>query len=177
MKINDESIKNVLNMMADNIGKENVELYKKIIENNGIKKLDDVDDFYIIMMYPFEQFLKGLIHCEISKNKEAQFFLLNYDFIEHQFNKIIVDTEGSPCSSDKSRTIMRRLFTWFDKGTQIEFDYSGEYTYHLPKNVFTTHDEIIEFYNGVKNLYYGNYKSYLEALKKTLSKGEDSLKK
>lgn len=170
MKVNDESIKNVLNMMSDNIGKENVELYKKLIEQNGIKKIDDVDDFYIMMVYPYEKFLKGFIQVEISKNDEVKFLLLHYNFVEYQFQKIIVDTEGSACSADKSRTIMRRIFNWLNKGEKIEFDYNGEYTYHLPKKVFTTHDDIVSFYEAVKNLYYGNYKPYLEALGKIITK-------
>jgi len=173
MKINDESIKNVLNMMSDGIGKENVELYKKLIEQNGIKKIDDVDDFYIMMIYPYEKFLKGLIQVEISKNDEVKFLLLQYNFVEYQFQKIIVDVEGSACSADKSRTIMRRIFDWLNKGEKIEFNYEGEYTYHLPKTVFTTHEEITEFYDGVKNLYYGHYQKYLIELKKVMSKLEN----
>lgn len=173
MEINNDKIKEVLDLMSDGIGKENVELYKKLIENNGIKKIDDVDDFYIMMIYPYENFLKGLIQVEISKNNEVNFLLLHYNFVEYQFQKIIVDVEGSACSADKSRTIMRRLFNWLNKGEKIEFDYNGEYTYHLPKTVFNTHEEITEFYDGVKNIYYGHYQKYLTELKKVMSKLEN----
>ena len=173
MKVDESSIKNVLSAMSESIGKENVELYKKLIEEKGFKKdLTDIEEFYFGLIYPFEQFLQGLIQCEISRNREVQFLILHSQFVERQFNKLFVDVEGSACSADKSRTIIRRLFLWLNEGKRIEWDYKGEYTFHLPKKIFTTHDEIVEFYKGIENLYYGNYKLYLEALKKILSKIE-----
>jgi len=172
MKINEDSIKNVLTAMTNSIGKENVELYKKLIEGSGFKKITDVEEFFYALVYPHKNFLKGLIDYEISKNDSVKFIYLNNNFVENNFVKIIQDVEGSACSSDKSRTIVKRLCNWFINGERIEWDYSGEYTFHLPKKVFTTHDEIIEFYKGLENLYYGNYKSYLEALKKTLANAE-----
>ncbi len=170
MELNENGIKNVLSAMSESIGKENAELYLKLIEGSGIKKITDIEEFYFGLMYPHEQFLKGLIQVEISKNREVQFLFLHSQFVERHFNKFIVDIEGSACSADKSRTILRRLLLWFDKGERIDWNYEQEYTYHLPKKVFTTHDEVIEFYNGVQNLYYGNYKLYLDALKKIISK-------
>ena len=172
MKINEDSIKSLLNSMVDGIGKENVELYQKLIEGSGFKKVENIEEFFFMLIYPHKQFLKGLIDCEISKNNSVKFLYLNHEFIENNFVKIIQDVEGSACSADKSRTIINRLCNWFINGERIEWDYSGEYTYHLPKKVFTTHDEIIDFYKALENLYYGNYKSYLEALGKIMSKLE-----
>jgi len=165
-----DAIKNVLNAMSDSIGKENVELYQKLIEGSGIKKVEDIEEFFYMLIYPHQKFLKGLIDCEISKNDSVKFIYLHHNFIEYNFVKIIQDKEGSACSADKSRTIIRALCNWFIKGERIDWNYEQEYTYHLPKTVFNTHEEIIDFYNGLENLYYGNYKSYLEALKKVISK-------
>lgn len=176
MKINDDSIKNVLELLSDSIGKENVEIYKKIIEERGFKNITNTEEFYFGLIYPYEKFLKGLIQTEISRKERIKFLLLHSKFIENQFNKIIVDVEGSACSSDKSRTIMKRLYLWFNEDIRIYWDYDGEYTFHLPKKVFTTHDDVVSFYESIENLYYGNYKKYLIELKKIMSKLENEKK-
>lgn len=176
MKINDDSIKNVISMMADSIGKENVEIYKKLIDEKGFKNITDTEEFYFGLIYPFHKFMKGLIETEISRKDKIKFLLLNSRFIENQFNKIIVDIEGSACSSDKSRTIMKRLYLWFNEEKRIDWDYQQEYTFHLPKKVFTTHDDVVSFYEAIENLYYGHYKNYLVELKKVMSKLENEKK-
>jgi hypothetical protein len=51
---------------------------------------------------------------------------------------------------------------------EISWDYSAEYTYHLPKQIFTTHSEIIEFFNGIHHLYYGNPDAYIKAMANSL---------
>jgi hypothetical protein len=49
---------------------------------------------------------------------------------------------------------------------QTHNDYAFE-VLHLGK---AQHEEIVGFYKGLENLYYGNYKLYLEELKKIISK-------
>lgn len=164
MKVDNESIKNVLSGMLGNIEQDKIDLYHKIISENEKIKIDDYDTFYYSLIYPYKQFLEGLISVELSNKREVKFILLHSQYIERHFNKIIVDKEGSACSSDKSRTIVRRLMNWFEKGERIEFDYEGEYTYHLPKTVFKTHEEIVAFYEALENLYYGNAQKYLNEM-------------
>jgi len=163
-------IKEVLEALGDSIQKKNIELYKKLADEAVNHDIDTPEDFYMSLIYPHENFLKGLIQTEISKNHEVIFLLIHSNYVENHFVKFIKDIEGFACSADKSRTIMNRLLKWFKDGSRIEFDYNAEYTYHLPKSVFTTHDEIIEFYEGVKRLYYGNSKEYLVAIKNIYSK-------
>jgi hypothetical protein len=104
------------------------------------------------------------------------FIFSNYNFIEHHFVYWIKEVEGWQCSADKSRTIVKRLLAFYKEGTKIEFDYSGEYTFHLPKIIFTTHDSIIEFYKGLKDLKYGNPTNYLAALKSLIDKKNTEIK-
>ena len=65
---------------------------------------------------------------------------------------------------------MNRLYTWFKDNKEIVFDKDEEYTYHHPKIVFTTHEEIVSFYNALHYLYYGNPKQYLSMLSEMLTK-------
>lgn len=50
-------------------------------------------------------------------------------------------------------------------GKKITFDYDAEYTYGYPKSVLKTHDEIINFYKGLKSLYYGKPTDYLNSMR------------
>jgi hypothetical protein len=158
-------IKEVLNFMADSIEQKEIELYGKLIDEKCFDKIEDVQDFYLGLIYPHEQFISGLIKSEISKNKDVVFILENSQFIEHNFRYWVEKIEGMACCADKTRTILRRLVEFYKNGTKIEFDYTAEYTFHLPKVIFKTHESIVEFYEGVKSLNFGNPTRYLNALK------------
>lgn len=174
-KIDDNKIKSVLNAMIGSIEKENVELYKKLSESIKYEAdKDSVEDFDLKIIHPFKSYVKGLITVEISEDRDVQFILMNYNFIERNFKNLIETIEGSACCADKSRTIVKRLYHYFRDGKQIEFDYSGEYTYHLPKIIFKTHDDIIKFYIGLKDIFYGDYRKYIQALDETLKSAKKS---
>ena len=158
-----ESLEKVLTCMFKGIEKENADLYKSLKEKINVQT-KDLEDFYFSLLYPFEKLMSGLISVEISNNKGIEFIYMHSQFIERHFQRFIQDIEGSPCCADKSRTIIKRLVKWFLKGERIEFDYTQEYTFHLPKKVFKTHDEIIRFYEGIESLYYGYPLKYMEAL-------------
>jgi hypothetical protein len=165
-------IKEVLNFMAGSIEQKEIELYGKLIDEKCFDKIEDVQDFYLGLIYPHEQFISGLIKSEISKNKDVVFILENSQFIEHNFRYWVEKIEGMACCADKTRTILKRLVEFYKNGTKIEFDYSDEYTFHLPKVIFKTHESIIEFYEGVKSLNFGNPTRYLNALKSLITNAE-----
>jgi len=157
-------IKDVLNLMFDSIGGKEIELYNKLIDEKCFDKVESFDEFYLGLIYPHKQFISGLIKTEISKNSDVIFILINSQFIERHFNYWIDKIEGMVCCSDKSRTIVTRLLEFYKNNSIIEFDYNAEYTYHLPRVVFNTHDTIIEFYEALKSLIYGNPTKYLNCL-------------
>lgn len=161
-----ESIKNVLNAMADGFKKDEVDLYKKLIGDIKIENIDNVRSFHLGLIYPYGKFIRGLISCEISKNEDVQFILASSDFVEHHFEYWIERVDGTSCCADKTRTILNKLVDFYKNGTKIEFDYTQEYTFHLPKNVFTTHEDIVGFYEGVRLLHFGNPIKYLNEIKK-----------
>ena len=159
-------IKGFLDAFSGNLETENIALYRKIMEESMLEgKFNDYESFHLSVIYPFENFIEAFIKTEISDNFDVQFLMTQSQFIERHFEKMINRKDGFGCCADKSRTIMKRLIQFYTDGTEIVFNYDAEYTFHLPKNVFTTHDEIIEFYTALKQLYYGNHESYVLALK------------
>jgi hypothetical protein len=158
------SIKSVLDGIVKSVGEKQVKLYKSLIDQSYINKVEDINDFYFALIYPFETFLSGLIKTEISQNEDIEFILKHSRFIENNFEKIIHNIEGMTCCADKTRFIMRGLFGFYKTKELIIINYDQEYTYHLPKKVFTDHNSIINFYEGLKHLYYGNPERYLTEL-------------
>jgi hypothetical protein len=167
-----EDVKNVLDNLVNSIGKKEIELYKKLIDEKPIENINDYEDLYYMVIYPFKQFVSGLIKTEISENNDVIFILQNSQYIDRHFAKLFINIEGSACSSDKSRTIVRALIHFFKNGEKINFNYEQEYTYHLPKKIFKDHDSILEHYEGLKQLYYGNPEKYLNSILKLKGKTE-----
>lgn len=168
-------IKKTINGLANAFDQEEIE--KARLENQETIDLyaevataiNPVEDFYYRISFPNERKTSGLLKINNIQNEKAIWVLTHADFIENQFKKMIVKYEGSPCSADKSRTIMRRLFFFYHLGQNIIFDYNGEYTYHLPKTIFKTEESIIAFFDAIMSLYYGDPTKYLEQLKNLLS--------
>ena len=159
-----KDLKIVLDALHNSIDEENKELYKKIIQSSKIKQFNDYDEFFYMILYPFQKFIEGLIKTEIADNNDVVFLYRNSQFVERQFQKLIETKEGSACCVDKSGTIMKRLVKFYTTGEKIEFDYNAKYTYHLPKNIFNNHESIIDFYKAVKQLFYGNNITYLKEI-------------
>lgn len=160
-----EKIKDFLNSLSDSIEKEKIELFEKIIDSSQIKEYDTPDEFYYAILYPWNNFLKGFLKSTIKANKDVEFIFMNSKYIDRHFCNLFEKYEGSACCADKSRTIINSLLKYYSDGEKIVFNYDSEYTYHLPKKIFKSHDHIIQFYEGLKNLLYGNPQYYLEALK------------
>lgn len=173
MNITNETIKATLEGMFDSISKENIELYKRLKDETKGIEIKNPEDFYFQMVYPFEKYLEGLVSFELSDTEKSQlgklqFLLINSRFIESHFEKLIIMKEGTGCCADKSRTIINALFVWFKDGIKINWNYQQEYTFHLPKKIFKDHDSIIEFYDGIHQLYYGNLEKYLKTFHKIM---------
>lgn len=171
MKVTQDDIKNVLDSMLGKIDEDSIELYKKLIANNI--EIEGTEDFYYKLIYPHKQFLHGLIRTTISSSEDIIFLLINSRYVESHFNKLIITKEGLGCSSDKSRAIINGLFNFFKTGKEIKWNYEQECTYHLPKNIFISQEEILTFYRAIKHLYYGNCEQYIKYLQTIISPTEE----
>ena len=169
-EITTEKIVQAMESMVDIFHKEEDDFYKELSKNVKPKEIENYEDFYRQLIRPAEKYWSGFIRTEIGKNNDLDFFLINSSFIEQNFKFWIINKEGSACSSDKSRAIMNRLYGWIKDEQRIIFDENEEYTYHHPKKVFTTHDEIDAFYLGLHHLHYGNPQQYLSIISELVKK-------
>ena len=156
--------------------KERKDIYLNLKENQTVKEAidlinkKDIDGFYYKILYPFNKFTSGLIETEISTKKEIIFLLKNSEFVENHFSKLFEQIEGAACSADKARTVQSALLDFYLTGNEIKFDYSQEYTFHLPEHIFTDHKSIIDFFKSLELLFIGYFDNYINELKKILEK-------
>lgn len=159
-----QDLTNFLDSMIGSLEQEEIDLFKQIIKTSEIDNLKGYEDFYYSVIYPFDKFVNGFIKSKIANNNDVVFIIKNQKYIKNNYTRIIEQKEGVQCVADKSRTIIKSLLNYYKNGEEISFDYDQEYTFHLPKEVFKTHDHIIKFYKGLKSLWYGDNRKYLEAL-------------
>lgn len=169
-EISSESISKALMGLVEVFHQEENDFYKELSKDVKKTDIDNHEDFYRKLVRPAEKYWSGFIRTELSENKEMDFFLIHSSFIQNNFRYWIEKKEGSACCSDKSRAIMKRLYNWFKDDKEIVFDKDEEYTYHHPKKVFTTHEEIVSFYDALHYLHYGNPNHYLSTISKMLQK-------
>lgn len=122
------------------------------------------DRFYLALLYPLTQVVRGLVNEQVGRCQEAEFLLMQRDFVSSHIRKLIEQHEGWPCSADKVRTIMRAALSFYIDQKQIEFNYQGEYVFHLPTKILNDQASILGFVNGLKHLYYGDPEPYLQQL-------------
>lgn len=165
------SVENIITSLFASIAKDNIDLANACkgdpFIDEAIKKYEDgPEEMFFSFGHKLDSLVDGVLllaNPEISSKEK--FLFAKYDFVDSQLCKLFERVEGSACSADKSRTIIRLLVHHFKSGELIELNYSQEYTYHLPKKILRTHDEILSFFNGIFGLYYGNFEPYLNCLK------------
>lgn len=173
-------MKEALTSIFDALTKNSAQGFNAVRDMPLIKKAFELaqsgryEEFYFALQYPFDEMVDALVDSAVLHGQEARFLMKHAQFVEGQFEKIIEKNEGSACCVDKSRFIMRSLFNHFTTGNEIELNRAQEYTYHLPKKVFTTHEQIVGFFDGVMRLYYGQYEPYIKALSVVLDSARAS---
>ena len=124
----------------------------------------DMRGFYYSFMYPLDQLLEGMLASAIPNSEDAHFIFKNSQFVDAHFRALIVKYEGNSCCADKTRTVIRALLEYLTTGKEIGFDRSQQYTFHLPKKVFASHQEILEYFKAIQRLFYGQSEAYLAVL-------------
>lgn len=179
-----KDIKTVLSLIAEVKDIENKDLFEKILETyKPNRSFKDAEEFYDIVWLTYEEFTEQLIKLKFqekltknSKLDDLVFLYQHESYFKSHFCKLFEQYEGWGCSADKARTILRALERFFITGKEIQFDYSGEYTYHLPKKILSNHKEILDFYYGLTHLYFGNPFKYLELLANLAGIGKVEIK-
>lgn len=163
-------IRKVLGGLFASIDDGNKDSYESVASTPAVQKAvegvrqDSLSSFYFSLIYPLSNMVDGLLAKELPLSRDAQFLFKHSEFVESHFLALIVKFEGSACSSDKSKTVLRRLLGYLKTGEEITFDYTQEYTYHLPKRVFTDHGEITRFFAALRQLYHGNSEQFIKTV-------------
>jgi hypothetical protein len=122
------------------------------------------ETFYFSLPYELNQLVDAILEAELPGNGNAQFLMGHSSFVSNHLDSIFQKFEGSACSHDKTKTVMRALMRFFTTGEPISFNYDQEYTFGLPKKVLKSHDSIVQYINSLHHLYYGNSDHYLTAM-------------
>ncbi len=86
----------------------------------------------------------------------AIFLVINYDFVFKHFEHLLDTLEGGDAKC-KTRWVLERLFRYFTEGLRIVS--SGD-TPGVPKVIFQSTEEIVDFFVSVRKLYSGNASDY-----------------
>lgn len=167
-------IQDVITAILNNVDQDKMTLFASLRDHPTLQEAQafarngQAERFLYALPYPLERVVDGLLQTVIPGKQEAQFILQRYTFLNSHFENILQRREGMPCCADKSRTILDRLLQYYLTGKEVVFDPNEKYTFGHPTTVFTTHLEIVEFFEGLYGLYYGNPEGYLKSLKTTL---------
>lgn len=167
-----EEFKEIISGFGSFIEKKNLELFEKLIDAEMFAEINNGDNFYMQFIYPYEKLLSGIAKAK-GWNDDFSFFIKNHYTIEHHFQNNIQQFEGSACCADKSSKIMKELGQFLRFGTEISFDYTQQYTYHLPEKIFKTHESIVSFFEAIQRLHYGYSDLYLIEMKKLIEQYEN----
>lgn len=171
-----EDINNVLGSLLAGIEEGSIAKYESMARSPALRAASeavgrgDIDGFYFALTYPLSNLVDGLLARELPQSREAQFLFKHSQFVERHFRKLIEQYEGSACCADKSGVVLRKLLGFLKTGEAISFDYKQKYTFHLPALVFKTHAEIIEYFEAVQGLYYGNAEQFMQAVNRISSR-------
>ena len=170
MRSDDAAIQDVVAAILDGADQRKVALFKSmqahplLQEAQAFARDGQPERFFRALPSPLERFVEGLLQSTFPGKREAHFLLRQYAFVNAHFQKVIQDREGACCSADKSRSILRRLLHHYLTGEEAAFDPKEPYTFGHPETVFTSHQEIVRFFDGLRALYYGDPEPYLKAL-------------
>lgn len=168
--VTNEGIKGVLGGLFASISNGNQVSFREVADLPVMQKAYEAvragkpERFYYALVYPLSGLVDGLLQQELSGSEDAQFLFKHNRFVENHFRAIIDKFEGHACGADKSRTILAHLLHFQKTGKEISFDYTQQYTYHLPVKVFRTHEEIVGFFAALRHLYYGHSDAFVQVL-------------
>ncbi len=159
-----EKIKEFLEAFSHELEKDQIKFFEKIIDNSKIKEFNGPEEFYHVMIYPWDKFVSGFLKSCVHPSNEVGFIYHQWNYLYNHFTELFRQFEGMVCCADKARTVLNKTLLFFTVGEKIKFDYEGEYTFHLPKRIFKEHEQIINYYEGLRDMFFGRPLKYLENL-------------
>lgn len=150
---------------------ENIEYVMEFINTYDRKDLLAVDDFKVFVHYKQDSYREVLLKVLLGKEqednniqytKEQVYRLIHYynhlQTLEGLLEETIVKYEGSPCSSDKSRTIMREYGKKI-RGQDVTEEWNNQ-DYWIPDN--GSKERWLAYAEGILELLRGNSQLYID---------------
>lgn len=125
-----------------------------------------LDDWFYGVLYPIEKLVTWYLLIWKVEDKR-QFLFENIKFIEHHLDKIISMTDWRACSHDKTSYITNSLLL-ISKWIEVDFEIGDKCFWICRKPLLNTEEKVVEFYNAIQQLYYGNLSKYLERYKENV---------
>lgn len=91
------------------------------------------------------------------------FLFINYNYVESHIDRAFATYEGIPCCSDKSSVIIKSLVRHWINDEPIVFNYDQEYTFHLPKAILRTQEDILTYFKAIEDAFYGHVVGLIDA--------------
>lgn len=172
----EETMKDLISVMGKEMMDKNINLfsntlniYNAIWYNFPDKEKFEIDEFYIRNTYNFENFVEWYVLTKLTNwkmNDKLIFLIQQLFFVQNSFEKLIVKNEWSACSVDKSSFIIRQLYYYFLEWKEMDFnpfidDKWRDYSYHIPKRIFTSQIKVLEFFEALMYLYYWDWIKYI----------------
>jgi hypothetical protein len=161
-QIDSDKIKTLINNLSSSLDEKDAQIYKSIIEKSPIKDFSSPKGFELCFLYPFSVFVKTHLKNGLKLDRKSAFIWENYSFVEDHFAGLFKDYEGHTLCFDKAANVINKLLKFFSSGEKVDFSQSA---YAKPRRILTTHDEVVEMYEAINSLKYGNGKPYILAMK------------
>ena len=154
-------IDNILNTAKEETKKtqyDNIQAIKEYIE------LSNLDYFSLFVKHEFSNMLDILLSNTYPNLPDKNIYkmaiiILEYKLFERNILNLIIKYEGTCCSVDKSRWLIRAYFKYLINNEKINMDI-GEKCYWKPK--FGKSDQWIELMDSIIDLYYGKPNRFIK---------------
>lgn len=158
---------------ADSINKQHIKAYELVKEESDFVNAKvalehrKVSTAHKAIFNARKDQVCGMIQSSDAVHKaKLEILFLNFDFFDAHFTQVFERFEGMACSCDKSRTCLSLITKYLVSNEPIKFNYEGEYTFHLPEFVLTTHEQVMFYFDALASLVYGKFDGYLTALQR-----------
>ena len=160
-------LRSVISRLADGFAAEDaqaVETVSSLPPSRAARdalKRSDLPAFRAALQYPVDRILDGILAEAFPKSPKARYLVRRADYVTRHFRRVIQQAEGLACCADKTREIVRALLAHFATGEAIAWDRGGTSTFHLPTKVFLDQQSVVEFFEAIQALDYGDPTAYL----------------
>ncbi|TDE10806.1 hypothetical protein [Dyadobacter psychrotolerans] len=123
-------------------------------------------EYHHLYVQDYLTLIEANIYEKVSQNRNARFILLHYDFVYNQFFTVVSKYPYNTEPGLVVDTIIELVYEYYADGLAIDFSRNQDRYGAALHGVFSEQDEILGFYEAVRELYEGDSGKYLEVVGK-----------